>query len=137
MQDFTKLRVWHLARQLSSHVIDALPERSTRRVPGLRSQAIRAVRSVGANLAEGSGRATRTDFLHFVEISISSLNELDDHLLAARDARMIAPHIHEQLQTKSSMLRRMLISLTRAIQRGIAQDQSRKLDSGPRSATKE
>jgi four helix bundle protein len=70
MQDFKKLRVWHQARLMALQVVRALPIRAARKVPGLRSQAVRAATSVGANLVEGCARATRTEFLHFTEIAL-------------------------------------------------------------------
>lgn len=46
MQDFKQLRVWHAAVRLSLKVVDALPEKTARKIPGLRSQAIRSGMSV-------------------------------------------------------------------------------------------
>ncbi len=46
MQDYKKLRVWHLAQELSLDVIEALSKPAVRRVPGLRNQAVRAANSV-------------------------------------------------------------------------------------------
>ncbi len=122
MQDFKNLRVWHIARELSLTVIDALPERGGRRVPGLRSQAIRAATSVEWNLAEGCGRAARSEFLQFVEIALASLNELEAQLSLARDARMIKRTTHADLHERLDIVRRMLISLVRTLQRRIAED---------------
>ena len=127
MQDVKKFRVWHLARQLSLSVIDALPERAGRKVPGLRNQAIRAATSVAANLAEGCTRSTRAEFLHFVEIATGSLNELEAHLLLARDARVFTEDLHARHQHNIDLVRRMLVSLMRTLQRRIAEDESARM----------
>ncbi len=111
--------MWSLAHTLSIAVIDALPERSAR-VPGLRAQAVRAATSVAANLAEGSSRATPAEFLPFVEVSLGSLNELDTDLLTARDAKVITEAVYADLQKDLVLLRRMLLSLIRTIQRQVA-----------------
>jgi four helix bundle protein len=124
MQDFKKLRVWHLAHELSLKVIQALPARVAKEVPGLRRQAIRAATSVAANLAEGCARATRAEFLHFVEIALGSLNELEGHLLLARDAGVLPAGLHPQLQRDIDLVRRMLISLMLTLQRHIAREES-------------
>jgi len=124
MQDYRKLRVWHLARDLTLNVIEGLPDRVARKVPGLRAQAIRAATSVGANLAEGCSRATRPELLHFAEIALGSLNELDAHLLLARDAGVLAECEYTRLQGHIVHVRRMLLSLLRTIQRRIAEDAS-------------
>ena len=126
MRDFRKLRVWNLAHALSLRVIEALPERSARAVPGLRAQTVRAATSVAANLAEGCSRGTRVEFLHFLEISLGSLNELDDDLVVARDAQVIDDAVFTDLQTDLILLRRMLLSLIRAVERQIADAISRR-----------
>ena len=125
MQDFKKLRVWHLAHALSLKVVAALPARRAGAVPGLRAQAIRAATSVAANLAEGCARATRQEFLYFIEIALGSLNELEGHLLIARDAGVIDVLHHLELQNDLELVRRMLLSLIRTLQRHIAEDESR------------
>lgn len=89
MQDYTKLHVWHLARELALAVIEALPQRTSARVPGLRNQCIRSATSISANIAEGCSRRTRRDFINFLRIALGSLNELQGHLLLARDSSMI------------------------------------------------
>ena len=122
MQDFKKLRAWHLARDLSLDVIAAMPPSVGRKVPGLRSQAVRAATSVGANLAEGCSRPTRIEFLHFVEIAFGSLNELDAHLLLGRDAGILTTDRHAALQNTLVLTRRMLGSLIRTLQRCIAEE---------------
>ncbi len=130
MQDYKKLRVWHLAKDLSVQVIQAFPERIARAVPGLRNQAIRAAMSVAANLVEGCGRSTRAEFLHFIEIAFASLNELEAHLLVGREAGVLAGSLHAELQSNVELVRRMLLALMRAVQRQIAEDKSARLALG-------
>ena len=124
MQDFKKLRVWHLASEVSLQVIEALPPRTARKVPGLRSQAIRAATSIAGTLAEGCGRETRPDFLRFADMALSSYNELDAHLGLAVDAGVIDKARYASLQPKLDLLRRMLISLMRTLQRRIAEEEN-------------
>ncbi len=126
MQDPKSLKVWHLARAIALAVIEALPERASRKVPGLRSQAIRAANSVHANLAEGCRRATRPEFLHFVEIALGSQSELDTHLELARHAGILPADRHIQIQRDTDLARRMLFALIRAVEQRIADDESRR-----------
>ena len=121
MQDFKKLRVWHLARRLTLAVIDALPEKATRRVPGLRNQAIRAATSVESNIAEGCGSGQRTQFLHFVEIALASLNEVEEQFRLAYETGILDEPVHSRQQDTIDLLRRMLVALMRALQRQIAE----------------
>ena len=123
MQDFKRLRVWHLAHQISLRVIEVLPSRAARKVPGLRSQAIRAAISVPANIAEGCSRQTRPEFLRFVEIALGSHNELDAHLRLGFDAGVIDEGDYAKLRGDLDLVRRMLIALMRTLQRRAAQDE--------------
>ena len=123
MQDFKNLRVWHAARALAVRVVDVFPERIGKRVPRLRSQAIRAATSVEWNIAEGCGRSGRAEFLQFVETALSSLNELEAQLSFARDTRVIDNTTHSHLYDRVDVVRRMLISFMRTLQRRIAEDE--------------
>ena len=122
MQGFNKLRVWHLAQAVALEVIDALPMRMSHRVPGLRSQAIRAASSVPANIAEACGRSSRNEFLHFIEVALASINELEVHLRLASDAGVLTTGRHARLYSDVVVIRRMLLSLMRAVQRRMAED---------------
>jgi four helix bundle protein len=124
MQDFKSLRVWQLARSIIGDVVQALPPTRARLIPGLRSQVIRAATSVAANIAEGCGRPTRMEFLSFLDIALASLNELEAHLLVARDARLLSASELARLGDKMIVARRMIVSLQRTIQMRIAQAES-------------
>jgi len=125
MHDFKKLRVWHLAQELSLEVIEALSKPAVRRVPGLRNQAVRAANSVAANLAEGCTRPSRIEFLRFVGIAIGSANELEAHLALARRTSILSADIHAKLGQRLNLVRRMLISLMRVLEQQIAADENR------------
>ncbi|HEV7646366.1 MAG TPA: four helix bundle protein [Pyrinomonadaceae bacterium] len=62
---------------------------------GLTSQLKRAAVSVPANIAEGHGRATRGEYVHFLGIAQGSLRETETHLLIAKRLGFTDP---EQLQ---------------------------------------
>jgi len=123
MQDFKKLRVWHAAHRLCLQVIEALPEEACNHVTGLRGQAIRAATSVEWNIAEGSKRSSRKDFLGYLDTALSSLGELEAQIITARDANVITLDTYDDLQISITVVRRMLISLMRTVQRHIADDE--------------
>lgn len=125
MQDFKRLRVWHLAHELSLEVIEALSVPVVRRIPGLRTQAVSAATSVAANLAEGCARPGRAEFLRFVGIALGSVNELESHLGLARRANILNTETHANLMTRLNLVRRMLISLMRVLEQQIAADENR------------
>src|SRR5205085_6346867 len=125
---FRKLRVWHLAHDVATRIEESLPERSCRRVPGLRSQIIRAANSIGANLAEGCGRTTQKEFLHSIDISLGSLSELEGHLIRARDSRVMPEATYEAFAEDLAVLSKMLLALRRAVEHNVAIEENKKRD---------
>lgn len=111
MRDFKKLEVWKRAHQLVLEVY-----RHTRVFPreeqfGLTSQIRRAGASIPANLAEGCGRGTQKEFAQYIQVSIGSANELEYHLLLARDLNLLPSDQHQALDLEVSGVRRMLSGL--------------------------
>lgn len=77
--------VWQRARELA-----VLLYRITRQFPreetyGLAGQLRRAGVSVASNIAEGSGRGTRTDYRNFLRMARGSALEAQTQLIIARD----------------------------------------------------
>ena len=126
MQDFKKLRVWHLARDVALRVINGLPSNAARKVPGLRGQAIRAAMSVSANIVEGAGRSKRSEFHQFLEIALASLNELQGHLILAHDSAVLTEDVALGLCRHIEIERRMLIALMRTLQEHIAEEEEQR-----------
>lgn len=52
---------------------------------GLKSQIQRCAVSIPSNIAEGSGRTSDKEFLHFLNIAIASSYELETQLLLCQD----------------------------------------------------
>jgi four helix bundle protein len=52
---------------------------------GITSQIRRASSSITANISEGCGRKTKTDFARFLVIAIGSINETENFLLLSKD----------------------------------------------------
>lgn len=108
MRDFRKLRVWQ-----SSHALTIAIYRATAGFPkdetyGLRSQIRRAASSIGANLAEASGRQHDPDQVRLCRIAMGSACELENHLLLAQDLKFIDQATCERLISSLEGVKRML-----------------------------
>jgi four helix bundle protein len=57
---------------------------------GLSSQLQRASSSIAANIAEGAGRNSDKEFIHFLSIALGSLYETETHLIIAQQIGYIS-----------------------------------------------
>jgi four helix bundle protein len=82
---FSELICWQLARVLQREVFRLTSVTPIGTNFKLRDQLRDAASSVRRNIAEGFGRATHREFARFLNISISSVNEVEDGLLECVD----------------------------------------------------
>ena len=82
---------------------------------GLTSQLRRASASVGANIAEGCGRRSDAELRRFVQIARGSTNEVEYHLLLAKDLDFLTAEEHKDLEAKVLEIQRMLASLVQSL----------------------
>ena len=93
----------------------------TKRLPpeeryGLASQIRRAAVSIPANIAEGSGRATRRDFCNFLRIAQGSLRELETYLVLVEELNLISPMEVVPLLKRLDSIARLLNRLIQSLQ---------------------
>ena len=69
---------------------------------------IRAVRSINANIAEGHGRFTYKDQIHFCIQARGSLSETLNHLIDAFDCKYISAEDLQSFKIKIDEVERML-----------------------------
>src|SRR5437899_2146679 len=75
MRDYTKIEAWKLTDDLTVAIYEATRTFPREEIYGLTSQIRRAAYSVPANIAEGSARESKRDYLHFLYIARGSLTE--------------------------------------------------------------
>ena len=71
MASYTDLQVWKEARILNKQVSDLARKLPDYELYGLSSQMRRASVSIGSNIAEGRGRGTLKDYIHFLYMAIA------------------------------------------------------------------
>lgn len=80
VRNYSDLIVWQKAMDLVEAVYRVFPKEE---VYGLTAQLRRAAVSVPSNIAEGQGRRSTREFLHYLSIAHGSLRELETQLLIA------------------------------------------------------
>ena len=86
---FEKLEAWKKARFLVKDTYTLISKFPTTERFGLSSQLGRAIISVPSNLAEGCGRPSIKERIHFIEIAYGSLMESLTQLIVANDLGFI------------------------------------------------
>lgn len=115
MRDFRELKIWHKAHQLTLAVYRNTANFPKEELFGLTSQIRRASASIPANIAEGCGRSSESDFARFLYISMGSASELEYHLLLAHDLKLLNNGAYESLELEVTEVKRMLASLIKKI----------------------
>ena len=129
MQDFRKLRVWEKAHSLTIGVYRATTGFPKSEEFGLVTQLRRASASIPANIAEGCGRGSPRVLVQFLLVAMGSANEVEYHLLLARDLGYLSSTSQQGLDLQVSEIRRMLAGLIAKVRTG-----NRKLETGNRKS---
>ena len=100
MRDYTKIKAWQLADDLTESVYERTRSFPREEVYGLSSQLRRASYSVPANIVEGASRESKRDYLHFLYIARGSLSETQYFIHLARRLKYLSDEdsdtLHEQ-----------------------------------------
>lgn len=75
----------------------------------------RAACSVPLNIAEGCGRNSEKDFVHFLDMSLGSTHELEYCILLIKDLGYLKIDEFEMLTRKVNSIKAMLITLIKKI----------------------
>jgi four helix bundle protein len=117
VSDFKNLKVWRKAHALALNVHRAALRIRGAEFVSLRSQMIRAAFSIPTNLVEGNGQQSAREFARFVRFSLNSTSELEYHLIAARDVRVMTASDFSSLSSQTVEVRKMLYGLLRHLNR--------------------
>ncbi len=112
IKSYKDLIVWQKGYELVKLVYKVSAKLPQSEVFALQSQMRRSAVSIVSNIAEGSSRKTRKDYIQFLHIAYGSTSELETQLLLCKD--LYALEIKEcimLLQEVSKMLRVLIIKL--------------------------
>ena len=111
MQDFQNLEVWQVAHQIVLRLYRTTNCFPQEELYGLTSQIRRSAASIPANIAEGCGRQTDSDFRRILHLAMGSACELEYHLILARDLSFLDLEDFDALRTETVRVKKMLASL--------------------------
>ena len=110
MKSFRELEVWQVGMALTRDVYEILKSFPLEERYALCDQIRRSAVSVVSNIAEGFGRDSTKDYLHFLAMSRGSLFELETQLELAESIGYVI--ISKEIRDKIDHVGRMLNSLS-------------------------
>lgn len=111
IKSFTDLRAWRESHRLVVDIYGATKIFPKEEQFGLTNQIRRAAVSVTSNVAEGFGRRTNNDRVHFYDMARASLAEVQSQLLVARDIAYLSEGDFQKLAMQSVDCHKILTGL--------------------------
>lgn len=113
---FEKLTLWQKAAEFSGEILDLCENLQTdknhwRLVQNLEAAAI----SIPANIAEGKGRYSKKEFVHFIFISRGSLYEVITILIVFHKKSWVKTEKLNSLKKQAEEINKMISSLVKSI----------------------
>ncbi len=101
IKSFTDLHAWKEGHRLVLMIYESVKFFPKEELFGLVSQMKRSSVSVTSNISEGFSRSSYKDKLRFYFMSLSSISELQNQILIARDVGYITTKKFQELATQS------------------------------------
>ena len=111
IHNFRELIAWQKAMQLTKNVYLLLKDFPSSEQYGLISQIQRAVVSIPSNIAEGAGRSTQKELVHFLSFSLGSAYELETELLLAGELNYIRADQSAKINAEVVEVQKLVYSL--------------------------
>ena len=111
MQNYKDLKVWEKSHQFTLSVYEFSKAFPREEIYSLTNQLRRAASSIPANIAEGCGKKTQSDFANFLNIALGSVNESEYFILLSKDLGYLQIDKYESLTVSINEIKAMLIVL--------------------------
>jgi four helix bundle protein len=105
---YTELEVWLETRKLTNLVYDKTKVFPKEEIYGLTNQIRRCAVSIPSNIAEGVGRQSSKETLHFLHISRGSLYEIETQFYLSLDQNYISESDFEIITTQVETCKKLI-----------------------------
>ena len=116
MKNYRDLEVWKLSKEFAGDVYVLTKDFPSDERYGLTQQVRRAAVSVMSNIAEGSRRRSKPEFMRFINIASGSVCEAESQLLLAVDLDYTSSMEADKILAKSDRINKMLYALHQSLQ---------------------
>jgi len=121
INSFKDLEVWKYSHELVKLIYkltETFPKSEEYRIT---NQLLRAVVSVPTNIAEGTGRFTKKDYIHFLIIARGSIEEVKYLLILCSDLGYISSEQINNVETEMNRIGKMLNGLISSLRKASPQ----------------
>ncbi len=115
VQGVEQLHVWQRSMDLVEDVYRVTKDFPASEMYGLTSQLRRAAVSIAANIAEGQGRDSTKEFLHFLSVARGSLVETRTELIISNRIKYLPDEMAQTLLKRVDEVGRLLSGLQRSL----------------------
>ena len=115
MHNFKELKVWQKARVFVKEVYEMTSAFPPVEMYGITSQVRRAAVSVSGNIAEGAGKRSEKEFMHFLDTAYSSALEIENLILLSFDLHYINDSRQIEMLEHIAEIQKMLTGLIGSI----------------------
>jgi four helix bundle protein len=116
VQSYQDLQVWRQRMDLAEACYWMTKSFPREELYGMTSQIRRAASSIPANIAEGNGRESRLEYIHFLRIAQGSLKELETFLQLSARVELAPDVTVQQTLCQCEAIGKMLRALIRTLQ---------------------
>ncbi|MES2059866.1 MAG: four helix bundle protein [Patescibacteria group bacterium] len=115
IQNFRDLLAWQEGHKLVLFIYEITNKFPQEEKFGLTNQIRRAVVSITSNIAEGFGRSSAKDKHHFFVMAKTSLSEVENQLLIAKDLGYVTLEKYTEVGEKIELTHRLLGGLIKLL----------------------
>lgn len=115
MNNYKELNVWKNSISLAKDVFQLVKKFPKDEKYSTVDQIKRCTISISSNIAEGSGRNSEKEFIHFLSISYGSSCELDSLLIVCKEVNYISEDESNEFGAKIITIQKMIRSLQKSI----------------------
>ena len=102
--------IWKRAVELAIHCYKFTNLFPKSELYGLTSQIRRSSVSVASNIAEGYGRRSRQEYIHFLHIALGSLRELDTQFIIAKEVDITEKNLFNPIMNEVEEMQSILVA---------------------------
>ena len=115
MTSHKELKVWQKGIELVKSIYEITQLFPPNEQFGLISQMRRAAVSIPSNIAEGCGRNSDKELIHFLYVALGSASELETQIIISQELSLLQPEKSEQMQSLIFEIIKMTSSLIKSI----------------------